>query len=92
MPKWSAKYPTKEDAGKWYVMRKLDATCKVCRVEFVEIRWDDKFNEIYLCQPCNTGIENQSYGTPLKDYRAIKLEFCPLAMPEDYRAPHNQKT
>lgn len=84
MAQWTTQLPTKTDAGKWFVMRKLGKV-NHDRVQFVEIRWNETFKEVYLCQPCNTGIDKTSAGTPLRDYQAIQLEFFPLAMPADYR-------
>lgn len=84
MSKWTKTYPTKADAGKWFVMRKLNTKLTFDNVQFVEIRVD-KSDVVHVCPPCNTGIDKTSYGTPLDMYRAIKLEFFPLAMPPDYR-------
>jgi hypothetical protein len=81
---WSKEVPDKENDGQWFVVRKTfgsDVT-----VGFAEVRWSEPGNEIYLCMPCNVGIQSRAFGTQLKLYPKDSLEFFgPIPMPTDYR-------
>lgn len=80
---WTKELPTKENNGQWFVVRK---TFDGVRVEFTEVRWSELTDEIFLCIPCDVGIQSRSFGTPLKLYPKDSLEFFgPLPMPSDYR-------
>lgn len=82
---WSHHFPTKEYDGKWFFVRR-EIKVGVFKIDFMEIRVDKITEELYLCQPCNGGIEKQSFGVKLKFYTTGSILFCgPIQMYPDYR-------
>jgi hypothetical protein len=80
---WTRTKPTAADVGKWFVMRLNADTNKDCW--FVEIRQDEQNRELYVCHPCNSGIQKTSYGNPLNLYSPYTEFWGPIDMPADYR-------
>jgi len=69
--------PTKDDVGKLFFLRWTDGVFS--RVNLVEIRLDEKTNDLYFCKECNSGgWHKTSYGDPVRLY---KLENVSLAGP-----------
>jgi hypothetical protein len=76
---WTKEFPTKENDGRWYVVRRFG------KVDFMEIRVESD-GRIFLSEPCNVGIQKRSYGVDLRLYKQGSVEFFgPIEMPSDYR-------
>lgn len=98
--KWTKNFPTAADYGKWFFIKQdLDGYSKV---DIVEVREDKQSGKLYLCQPCNEGIQAQSDGTMLSLYEDTNRRYNhtsfsgPITLPEgfaDYRKQfYNSKT
>ena len=81
MKPWTREYPTKANHGQWFICRNVNRN----ESKFVEIRYEDDTDRIYLSAPCNSGLEKASYGVRLDSYPPNVLEFWgPVEMPTDF--------
>ena len=85
---WTKKFPTAADNGKWFFL-KQETGSEFPHVTLVEVRVDER-GRLYLCQPCNEGLEALSGGILMSLYeetnkRYKNTSFCgPITLPHDF--------
>ena len=72
--KWSSKFPTEEDAGKWFFVKfdPRDGSESVIRIKKVRI---DTYGELYLCSESDFGIHKDTLGINLSLYKPQFTQF-----------------
>lgn len=88
MKNWTKTFPTAADDGKWFYL-KQETGVEFPHLSLVEVRLD-KTGKLYLCQPCNEGLEAQSGGVLMDLYVQTQKQynntsFCgPVPLPPDF--------
>lgn len=72
--KWSLKFPTKEDAGKWFFVKQDFRDGNPPIIKFKKLRLG-KDEELYLCPESDYGMAVDTIGINLSSYRPQFTQF-----------------